>query len=79
MKNKNNKKHYRKDFGVLPYLDMVLEDDDTPYGGVAFEGETLRDFMQEERLPYNIKLDILNDLLQINGIKRIGVVKNDNR
>lgn len=37
---------------VVPYtlgdvLDWELEDDDTPHGGVAFMGETVRDFLEE--------------------------------
>lgn len=28
------------------YYSYVLEDDSTPYGGVAFSGETLRDFIE---------------------------------
>lgn len=31
---------------IEPYLDIVLEDDDTPFGGTAFTGETVRDFIQ---------------------------------
>ena len=29
------------------YKQIVLEDDDTPTGGVAFQGETLEDFLEE--------------------------------
>lgn len=29
------------------HIDYVLEDDDTPYGGTAFYGETLGDFLDD--------------------------------
>lgn len=28
-----------------PILEIVLEDDDSPYGGISFFNETLRDFL----------------------------------
>lgn len=31
---------------IKPYLDIVLEDDNTPFGGTAFEGETVEDFIR---------------------------------
>ena len=29
---------------VSKYLNVKLEDDNTPFGGISFEGQTLQDF-----------------------------------
>lgn len=55
-------------------LDIELEDDDTLFGGVAFSGETVRDFLdsfEEEDRPHDI--DELNKKLVECGIKPIHV------
>lgn len=51
---------------VVPYtlgdvLDWELEDDDTPYGGVAFMGETVRDFIEEAE-GYGEEIRTIKDL-----------------
>lgn len=56
---------------VLELLDVELEDDDSQYGGVSYKGETLRHFMHESNIPYNIKLEELNKILFENGIKQL--------
>lgn len=62
---------------VLELLDVVLEDDGSPYGGVSFDGETLRDFINELGLPYNIDFDELNKRLKECGIKELEVKEID--
>lgn len=54
------------------YLGVVLEDDSADIGGVAFEGETVRDFLEDDidRIE-NITLAELNDSLIMCGIKPI--------
>ena len=53
------------------YLDCVLEDDTTPYGGVGFAGETLRDFLQEAELSEDAPMKNVNAYLHQCGIKPI--------
>lgn len=62
---------------VLELLDVVLEDDDSEIGGVSFDGETLRDFMNELELPYNIDFDELNKRLKECGIKELAIKEID--
>jgi len=50
-------------------LDYVLEDDDSPYGGVAFLGETVGDFIGDDSDITTIKE--LNEALVECGIKPI--------
>lgn len=54
-------------------MDVVLEDDDTPYGGVAYPGETVRDFLFTiDRDNDEIKtIQELNEALQKCGIKPV--------
>lgn len=55
-------------------LDIELEDDDTEYGGIAFLGETVRDFLDafdDEDRPHDI--DELNKTLVECGIKPINI------
>lgn len=59
---------------LTPYLDTVLEDDCSDYGGTAFAGETLGDFLLGSNLS---DTDVycmyeLNTILKENGIKPIG-------
>lgn len=52
-------------------LDTVLEDDNSvPYGGTAFKGETLRDFIEENDLE-DYSFDKINHELISCGIKPI--------
>lgn len=55
-----------------PILEMVLEDDSSPYGGVSFYNETLRDFLCDvsdaSECP---RAEEINDLLKSCGIKPI--------
>ena len=51
--------------------DYVLEDDDTPVGGVSYVGETLRDFMISVGLDENSSLEKINKTLTRCGIKPI--------
>ena len=53
------------------YLDVELEDDDTPYGGTSFMGETLWDFLIEIGAPLNSPMDKVNNMLKECGIMPI--------
>lgn len=56
---------------ISNYLDVVLEDDGTAFGGVSFQGETVRDFINEVDLSENESLRKLNKALKETGIKKI--------
>ena len=43
------------------YLQVVLEDDSTPYGGISFVGETLENFLAEVDLPIDTDMIKVND------------------
>ena len=51
-------------------MDYVLEDDDTPTGGISFSGETVRDFIMTADRDIR-DLDTLNVALKECGIKPI--------
>ena len=53
------------------YLQVVLEDDSTPYGGISFVGETLGDFLTEVDFPINTDIVKVNDALVECGIKPV--------
>lgn len=53
------------------YLDDELEDDDTPYGGKSFIGETLRDFLLEIGKPLDSPMNKVNNWLVGCGLKPI--------
>lgn len=53
-------------------LDIVLEDDDSLYGGTMFRGETVRDFLYTiDRDEEIATLDELNEALRVCGIKPV--------
>lgn len=54
-------------------LNTVLEDDTTSTGGVAFEGETLRDFLEDTGLieEKDLTIEDVNRALKECGIKCI--------
>lgn len=59
---------------IYKYYDEELEDDDTPYGGTSFAGETVRDFLEDVGMETTTRittLEELNTVLKINGIKQL--------
>lgn len=58
---------------------QILEDDlTTGSGGISYEGETLRDFMEEVGLPLGeTRLLDINKALKECGIKEVGIHNND--
>lgn len=54
--------------GITHLLDYVLEDDYTETGGIAFMGETVRDFIEDSD-PEKMSLEELNRDLVACGIK----------
>ena len=53
------------------YLNVELEDDVTPYGGKAFMGETLRDFLLEIDAPFDSPMYKVNVWLKDCGLMPI--------
>lgn len=53
------------------YLNVELEDDDTSYGGKAFHGETLKDFLLEIGKPLDSPMDKVNIWLKECGLMPI--------
>lgn len=53
------------------YWDVLLKDDDTPYGGKAFIGETLRDFLLELGAPLDSPMNKVNNWLRGCGLMPI--------
>lgn len=58
-----------RELALQDVLDYVLEDDDTPHGGIAFVGETVSDFIGDDSDITTI--DELNEALRGCGIKPI--------
>ena len=52
-------------------LTQILEDDDTPNGGISFENETLADFLDECDISYGATLEEVNKALKECGIKPV--------
>jgi hypothetical protein len=53
------------------YLNVELEDDVTPYGGKAFIGETLKDFLLELGAPLDSPMNKVNNMLKECGLMPI--------
>lgn len=53
------------------YANIVLQDDNTPYGGTAFEDETLGEFMDEVGIKPTDSMKKLNQALKDCGIKTL--------
>lgn len=53
------------------YAKIILQDDNTPYGGTAFEDETLGEFMDEVGIKPTDSMKKLNQALKDCGIKTL--------
>ena len=65
---------------IIDCLNYELEDDNTPYGGISFLGEKVKDFFDDingnggnggQVLLLNDDIEILNKVLKDCGIKEI--------
>lgn len=54
--------------GDRDFLNIELKDDGTPEGGIAYEGETLGNFMKECRIDPDDSFIFLQRTLKENGI-----------
>ena len=59
------------DKAVRRFFNYKLEDDGTDNGGTSFAGETLKDFLDEVELSYDLTVREVNLILVENGIKPI--------
>ena len=59
------------DVSAEKYLNVELEDDDTLYGGKAFIGETLKDFLLEIGQPLDSPMYKVNKMLKDCGLMSI--------
>ena len=63
------------------YLNTELFDDDSPYGGIAHRGETLREFIEDAYELYdstgieNLDMEEVNAMLKVCGIRTIPLRK----
>lgn len=57
-------------FSIKERRTILLEDDDSNFGGVAFEGETLQDIIEDEDIDINPETSV-NDLQKL--MREIGV------
>lgn len=62
-------------FGDMDFLNIELKDDDTPEGGIAYEGETLGNFMKECKISPNDGFIFLQKMLKENGIAPLEIFK----
>ena len=56
---------------VSKYLNVKLEDDNTPFRGISFEGQTLQDFLEEIGAERETNMDKVNEMLKTCGISPI--------
>lgn len=56
---------------IKDVLNVVLQDDDTEYGGAGFSGETVADFISDAGLTQEQPIEELNSVLKECGIKEI--------
>lgn len=56
---------------IKDVLNVVLQDDITPYGGTEFSGETVQDFIEYTELDENDNINDLNETLEECGIKAL--------
>lgn len=55
------------------FNDIILEDDNSPFGGVAYIGQTLADFLEEVNMDNVTDINVINDALSECGIKPIKI------
>ena len=55
------------------FNDIILEDDNSPFGGVAYVGQTLADFLEEVNMDNVTDINVINNALSECGIKPIKI------
>jgi hypothetical protein len=55
------------------FNDIILEDDNSPFGGVSYQGQTLADFLEEVNMDNVTDINVINNALSECGIKPIKI------
>ena len=62
-------------FRNIDLSNISLQDDKTPNGGLAHEGETLEEFMQACNIDINDNFIMLQQTLKLNGIMTLNILE----
>lgn len=65
----------REVFKNIDFSNIPLQDDETPNGGLAHEGETLGEFMQTCNIDIDDNFIILQQTLKLNGIMPLNILE----
>ena len=65
----------REVFKNIDFSNILLQDDETPNGGLAHEGETLGEFMQVCNININDNFIMLQQTLKLNGIMQLNILE----
>ena len=65
----------REVFKNIDFSNILLQDDETPNGGLAHEGETLEEFMQACNIDINDNFIMLQQTLKLNGIMPLNILE----
>ena len=65
----------REVFKNIDFSNILLQDDETPNGGLAHEGETLEEFMQVCNIDINDNFIMLQQTLKLNGIMPLNILE----
>lgn len=65
----------REVFKNIDFSNILLQDDETPNGGLAHEGETLEEFMQACNIDINDNFTMLQQTLKLNGIMPLNILE----
>lgn len=65
----------REVFKNIDFSNILLQDDGTPNGGLAHEGETLGEFMQVCNIDINDNFIMLQQTLKLNGIMQLNILE----
>ena len=65
----------REVFKNTDFSNILLQDDETPNGGLAHEGETLEEFMQTCNIDINDNFIMLQQTLKLNGIMPLNILE----
>ena len=65
----------REVFKNIDFSNILLQDDETPNGGLAHEGETLGEFIQTCNIDINDNFTMLQQNLKLNGIMPLNILE----
>ena len=65
----------REVFKNIDFSNILLQDDETPNGGLTHEGETLEEFIQACNTDINDNFIMLQQTLKLNGIMPLNILE----